>query len=192
MGFKKIKRVFITELISIEKQLDIFNRIMDFPIIYLGKTHISFLMHKHITVLPLEEYEDGDPNNEDYTVEMIREFVSEAFLYTDNVVLAADSLVYQKVIPSINEWEHQWRWKVFQIEIQEASAFLPKHIFSYRDSPDPDQWMNYQQKLIPLVDMIYGAKVTNRRITNDLIPKNELKEIVHYPTSIIIDAPSDN
>lgn len=192
MSEQKVKRLFITELIGLEKQIEIFNKTVDFPIIYLGKSQVSFLANKLITILPLEEYENDESDQQDSVVNDAQEFIWEAFLYSDLVLIAADSLIYLKIIKAVEIWKKSFRWSIFQIPITNSSLFLPKNLFSYKEPARDDEWIKYYQRLIPLVDMIDSSRPAKKRITNDSIPQNELEENAKYPTSIVPNVQGEN
>lgn len=175
---KKLKKVFITELVGLDKQLEIFNKHMDFPIIYLDNPASNYLTNKLVTVIPFEEGLTEDDTSVEFSPEEILSFMRETLLHTDITLLALDSVVYFKLRKHLNEWnDERYGWRLFIIEPQPAKMFIPKNIFSFKTPPQYDSWESYQQKILPLTTLIYSGIVQNKGLSNEFLSKNELQEI---------------
>ena len=175
---KKLKKVFITELVGLDKQIEIFNKHVDFPVIYLDNPALNYLTNKLITIIPFEEGLIEDDTSVEFSPEEVLSLMREALLHTDIVLLAFDSVVYVKLREHLNEWNNgHYGWRLFIIEPQPAKMFIPKNIFSFKTPPRYENWRSYQQKVVPITTLIYSEIMQNKNLSNEFFSKNELRDI---------------
>lgn len=142
----ELNKVFIAELISLEDQSKIFGGIIEFPVIYLNTLQIRYLKDKEITVLYLP-----DTELEYYTTEKILEFLELTFEFTNTTLLAADPVMYVRIVTLLKKENVR---RLFFVKIEDRRRISSLKISNFFSFLDVVEAFKQKQELIPAVSNI--------------------------------------
>lgn len=139
----ELDKIFIAELLSFEDKSELFDGIVDFPVIYLDTLQMRYLKGKKITILYLP-----DTELKYYTPEKILEFLILTFAHTDSTLLAADPAMYVRIEKLLHKKTTR-RLFFNKIDHRRSISSLKRNNFlSFLNILDPHK---QKQQLIPAV-----------------------------------------